>query len=104
MSLWIESLNAAVSKIHNATNTCTLREGQFLDRFHAGATQADSYIDGTHVHSGEHVHVSPDSPLFAWYIVIVILLVLSGGVFSGLTLGLMGLDTVSTQLLGREWA
>ena len=44
--------------------------------------------------SGKHVHVSPESPLFAWYIVIIIVLVLLGGIYSGLTLGLMGLDTV----------
>ena len=42
----------------------------------------------------KHVHVSPSSPFFAWYIVIIVLLVLLGGLFSGLTLGLMGLDFV----------
>jgi metal transporter CNNM len=42
----------------------------------------------------KHVHVEPDNPYFAWYIVISVVLVLLGGVFSGLTLGLMGLDTV----------
>lgn len=33
--------------------------------------------------------------MFVWYIVAAVALVLFGGVFSGLTLGLMGLDTVS---------
>ena len=48
-----------------------------------------------HSHAGKHhVHVPPDDPLFGWYIALVVLLVLLGGVFSGLTLGLMGLDSV----------
>lgn len=36
--------------------------------------------------------------MFVWYIVAAVALVLFGGVFSGLTLGLMGLDTVSSSL------
>jgi metal transporter CNNM len=38
--------------------------------------------------------------LFWWYIALIFALVLLGGVFSGLTLGLMGLDTVSQTLKG----
>ena len=48
--------------------------------------------------SEPHVHVPPDDPLFGWYIVMIIALVLLGGLFSGLTLGLMGLDSVSATL------
>lgn len=33
--------------------------------------------------------------MFKWYIILSVVLVLLGGIFSGLTLGLMGLDTVS---------
>ncbi|WRT64991.1 uncharacterized protein IL334_001932 [Kwoniella shivajii] len=51
------------------------------------------------VQTEPHVHVDPNSTLFLWYIVIIIGLVLLGGVFSGLTLGLMGLDTVNLQVL-----
>ncbi|WVQ76817.1 hypothetical protein IAR50_006491 [Cryptococcus sp. DSM 104548] len=47
----------------------------------------------------KHVHVPLNSPLFFWYIVAIMALVLLGGVFSGLTLGLMGLDTVNLQVL-----
>ncbi|KAK8846786.1 hypothetical protein IAR55_005874 [Kwoniella newhampshirensis] len=47
----------------------------------------------------KHVHVPIDSPLFGWYILAILGLVLLGGVFSGLTLGLMGLDTVNLQVL-----
>lgn len=47
-----------------------------------------------HVHSDPHVHVGFGTTLFWWYIVLILVLVLLGGVFSGLTLGLMGLDTV----------
>ena len=45
------------------------------------------------------MHVSPDDPQFAWYVVIIIVLVLLGGVYSGLTLGLMGLDTVKLPVI-----
>jgi metal transporter CNNM len=48
-----------------------------------------------HVHSEPHVHVGFGTTLFWWYIAFILALVLLGGVFSGLTLGLMGLDTVS---------
>ncbi|WWC59240.1 uncharacterized protein I303_101790 [Kwoniella dejecticola CBS 10117] len=51
------------------------------------------------VQSEPHVHVDPHSSLFLWYILIIVGLVLLGGVFSGLTLGLMGLDTVNLQVL-----
>lgn len=44
--------------------------------------------------SSKHVHVQPDNPNFKYYILLSVVLVLLGGVFSGLTLGLMGLDTV----------
>ncbi|ORX34416.1 hypothetical protein BD324DRAFT_635793 [Kockovaella imperatae] len=47
----------------------------------------------------KHVHVSPEDPRFLWYILVIVVLVLLGGVFSGLTLGLMGLDTVNLQVL-----
>jgi len=46
----------------------------------------------------KHVHVTPADPLFGWYIAVIIGLVLLGGVFSGLTLGLMGLDSVSASM------
>jgi len=39
--------------------------------------------------------------LFWWYIALIAALVLLGGVFSGLTLGLMGLDTVS--MVAGSW-
>ncbi|OCF59040.1 hypothetical protein L486_03538 [Kwoniella mangroviensis CBS 10435] len=51
------------------------------------------------VQTEPHVHVDPHSTLFLWYILIIVGLVLLGGVFSGLTLGLMGLDTVNLQVL-----
>ncbi|WVQ69021.1 uncharacterized protein L199_007233 [Kwoniella botswanensis] len=51
------------------------------------------------VQTEPHVHVDPHSNLFLWYILIIVGLVLLGGVFSGLTLGLMGLDTVNLQVL-----
>lgn len=56
----------------------------------------------TPVHDEPHVHVDPTSPLFMWYIAIVIGLVLLGGLFSGLTLGLMGLDSVSRLIPGDK--
>jgi metal transporter CNNM len=37
-----------------------------------------------------------------WYIAIVVGLVLLGGLFSGLTLGLMGLDSVSPLTIGKK--
>jgi hypothetical protein len=45
----------------------------------------------------KHVHVTPSDPRFGWYIAVIVGLVLLGGVFSGLTLGLMGLDSVSYE-------
>ncbi|RSH90330.1 hypothetical protein EHS25_001664 [Saitozyma podzolica] len=56
----------------------------------------------TPVHDEPHVHVDPTSPLFMWYIAIVVGLVLLGGLFSGLTLGLMGLDSVNLQVLSQS--
>jgi hypothetical protein len=56
----------------------------------------------TPVHDEPHVHVDPTSPLFMWYIAIVVGLVLLGGLFSGLTLGLMGLDSVSHLTIGKK--
>lgn len=50
----------------------------------------------------KHVHVTPADPLFGWYIAVIIGLVLLGGVFSGLTLGLMGLDSVSASMTARS--
>lgn len=47
-----------------------------------------------HVINEPHVHVDPLSPLFWSYVASVVLLVILGGLFSGLTLGLMGLDSV----------
>ncbi|CAD6565425.1 MAG: hypothetical protein TREMPRED_001274 [Tremellales sp. Tagirdzhanova-0007] len=52
--------------------------------------------NGTRV---SHVHVTHDDPLFVWYIAIIVVLVLLGACFSGLTLGLMGLDSVNLQVL-----
>ena len=46
-------------------------------------------------HAASHVHVPPTDIRFGWYIGTIVVLVLLGGVFSGLTLGLMGLDSVS---------
>lgn len=45
----------------------------------------------------KHVHVTPSDPLFVWYIVTIVVLIILGAVFSGLTLGLMGLDSVSAH-------
>jgi len=42
------------------------------------------------------------SPAFWWHIVISVFLVLLGGVFSGLTLGLMGLDGLHLRVLARR--
>jgi hypothetical protein len=47
----------------------------------------------------KHVHVLPSDSNFGWYIATIILLVLLGGLFSGLTLGLMGLDSVCDHVL-----
>jgi metal transporter CNNM len=59
------------------------------------STNATPTIDHSlPVADGPHVHVDPSSPWFWWYIVIIIAFVLLGGLFSGLTLGLMGLDSV----------
>nr|XP_031857385.1 uncharacterized protein CI109_007207 [Kwoniella shandongensis]KAA5524457.1 hypothetical protein CI109_007207 [Kwoniella shandongensis] len=55
--------------------------------------------EGNMSDTSKHVHVPVDSPLFGWYLVVIFGLVLLGGVFSGLTLGLMGLDTVNLQVL-----
>lgn len=41
----------------------------------------------------------PGSPSFWWKLIIIGILVLTGGVFAGLTLGLMGLDAVNLQVL-----
>ncbi|RSH84636.1 uncharacterized protein EHS24_006160 [Apiotrichum porosum] len=51
--------------------------------------------------SNKHVHVGPDSDMFKWYIILSVVLVLLGGIFSGLTLGLMGLDTINLQVLSQ---
>ncbi|OCF42314.1 hypothetical protein I317_03817 [Kwoniella heveanensis CBS 569] len=56
-------------------------------------------ISSPPVQTEPHVHVDPNSTLFLWYILAIVALVLLGGVFSGLTLGLMGLDTVNLQVL-----
>ncbi|CAK9787094.1 unnamed protein product [Cutaneotrichosporon oleaginosum] len=49
----------------------------------------------------KHVHVTPSDPRFVWYILTAVALVLLGGIFSGLTLGLMGLDTINLQVLSQ---
>lgn len=54
-----------------------------------------------HVHDEPHVHVGFGTTLFWWYIAFIMTLVLLGGVFSGLTLGLMGLDPVSETPMNR---
>ncbi|GMK58942.1 hypothetical protein CspeluHIS016_0603840 [Cutaneotrichosporon spelunceum] len=51
--------------------------------------------------TGKHVHVDPSDPRFMWYILIAVALVLLGGIFSGLTLGLMALDTINLQVLSQ---
>lgn len=61
------------------------------------AARADKGAD-KHVHDDPHVHVGFGTTLFWWYIALIVGLVLLGGVFSGLTLGLMGLDPVSLPL------
>ncbi|OAX31344.1 DUF21-domain-containing protein [Rhizopogon vinicolor AM-OR11-026] len=43
-----------------------------------------------------------DSPTFWWKIAISIILVLAGGVFAGLTLGLMGLDELHLRVLATS--
>ncbi|WWC87121.1 uncharacterized protein L201_002007 [Kwoniella dendrophila CBS 6074] len=65
-----------------------------VNRIHRNLTQIHPPVQ-----TEPHVHVDPDSTLFLWYIFIIICLVLLGGVFSGLTLGLMGLDTVNLQVI-----
>ncbi|KAK4687870.1 metal transporter CNNM, partial [Tremellales sp. Uapishka_1] len=49
--------------------------------------------------ASQHVHVRPQDPQFAWFLLVIVVLVLFGGVFAGLTLGLMGLDNVNLQVL-----
>ncbi|PSS37385.1 hypothetical protein PHLCEN_2v769 [Hermanssonia centrifuga] len=44
----------------------------------------------------------PDTPDFWWHIVLSIGLVLAGGVFAGLTLGLMGLDELHLRVLSTS--
>ncbi|KAK0199503.1 hypothetical protein DFS33DRAFT_1367490 [Desarmillaria ectypa] len=52
---------------------------------------------------GKHVHgVEPGSPEFWWKIIISSMLVLLGGVFAGLTLGLMGLDELHLRVLATS--
>ncbi|KAK0448437.1 uncharacterized protein EV420DRAFT_1566762 [Desarmillaria tabescens] len=52
---------------------------------------------------GKHVHgVEPGSPEFWWKIIISSILVLLGGVFAGLTLGLMGLDELHLRVLATS--
>ncbi|KAG7439957.1 DUF21-domain-containing protein [Guyanagaster necrorhizus] len=51
----------------------------------------------------KHVHgVEPGSPEFWWKIIISSILVLMGGVFAGLTLGLMGLDELHLRVLATS--
>jgi metal transporter CNNM len=57
-------------------------------------------LNGT-ISANKHVHVTPSDPRFVWYILTAITLVLLGGIFSGLTLGLMGLDTINLQVLSQ---
>lgn len=52
---------------------------------------------------GKHTHgVEPGSPEFWWKIIISSILVLLGGVFAGLTLGLMGLDELHLRVLATS--
>lgn len=54
--------------------------------------------------SKHHVHVTPTDPRFVWYVLTAVTFVLFGGIFSGLTLGLMGLDTVRpSAALGSKY-
>jgi len=77
-----------VDFVHNGTRYSTRRQSSRLSRMdHPDQTDR-------HVHSEPHVHVGFGTTLFWWYIALIAALVLLGGVFSGLTLGLMGLDTV----------
>ncbi|BEI83717.1 hypothetical protein CcaverHIS002_0403210 [Cutaneotrichosporon cavernicola] len=57
-------------------------------------------LNGT-LSATKHVHVNPSDPRFVWYILTAITLVALGGIFSGLTLGLMGLDTINLQVLSQ---
>ncbi|KAK0475263.1 hypothetical protein IW261DRAFT_1647622 [Armillaria novae-zelandiae] len=52
---------------------------------------------------GKHTHgVEPGSPEFWWKIITSSILVLLGGVFAGLTLGLMGLDELHLRVLATS--
>lgn len=82
-----------VNFVHNETRYSTRRQ------YHLYPHDRSDYAD-RHVHSEPHVHVGFGTTLFWWYIAFIMALVLLGGVFSGLTLGLMGLDTVCQSSLG----
>jgi hypothetical protein len=79
--------------VANLTAVCAdiLMKGRSVEVDQPGTRSliADPPGDGS-----KHRHIEPNSPYFMWYIGVTIVLVLLGGVFSGLTLGLMGLDTV----------
>ncbi|KAJ3161624.1 hypothetical protein HDU88_007261 [Geranomyces variabilis] len=64
--------------------------------------------DGDEQHGGHghemhaangHVPISPDSPRFWWTLAATVILVLIGGIFAGLTIGIMSLDTTNLEIL-----
>ena len=52
--------------------------------------------------SQTHEHPTIGSPVFWWKLGISLCLILSGGVFAGLTLGLMGLDELHLRVLATS--
>ncbi|KAL1409912.1 cell agglutination protein Mam3 [Vanrija albida] len=62
------------------------------------ATLVDTALKGNRT---KHVHIEPDHPSFPIFIGATIVLILLGGIFSGLTLGLMGLDAINLQVLSQ---
>ncbi|CAH7682552.1 hypothetical protein BY996DRAFT_4584623 [Phakopsora pachyrhizi] len=53
-------------------------------------------------HASPYNKVSRDSPRFWWMMGVIIFLVLLGGCFAGLTLGLMGLDMLNLRVLSTS--
>ncbi|KAF8168562.1 hypothetical protein B0H34DRAFT_646383 [Crassisporium funariophilum] len=53
-------------------------------------------------HKTGHPGVEPGSPEFYYHLIVSVCLVLAGGVFAGLTLGLMGLDELHLRVLATS--